>query len=384
MGLSVFAAVSLAHAETTGPTTLVEEVGGKWKGLSLTDLGVNVGSWLNGGITYNADDPTSNFNGPNQFNDRSGELQINQWYAFIDRPVTAGAWDFGFRSDFLFGTDARFTAATGLDDNLIGADERNYKFTIPQLYVSAGLPLPGLSARLGRFYTLIGNEVVPSPSNFFYSHSYTFFYAEPFTHTGLVFDYTLNDHWAFTAGAVIGPDDNGFDNFSQYGSTNFLGGGGWTSTDQDTKVYGALTSGAVGSSDNNRTIASLVINRNFLDTLHGTLQGDYGVQEGALAPGRDSDWYGLIGYLTADVSDTLSTGIRAEYFRDSDGVRLGTPGTGGNLYGITAGVNWKPLKWVTVRPEVRYDFSEGRIRRFDDGAQGEQFTFATDVILHLL
>lgn len=383
LGMVLVMATPYAWAEDEAPASLAEELAGKWQGLSFEGLGITFGSWVEGGVTYNSDSPDSNFNGLTQFNDRDGEFQLNQWYAYAERAVTPGQWDVGFRVDALFGTDARFTKATGLDDDLLidRADERFYQFALPQLYVSAGLPVDGLSARLGRFYTLIGNEVIPAPSNFFYSHSYTFFYAEPFTHTGLIFDYAPSDQWTFSAGAVIGPDDNGFDNFSNYGSTNFLGGAGWTSKDEATSAYVAVTTGAVGDSDDDRTISSIVFNQQLLGNLKFTFQGDYGVQEVAVG-GVDAEWYGAIGYLTYDVNDQLAAGVRAEWFHDDDGLRTGFDNI--DLYSFTAGVNWKPLQWVTVRPEVRYDFSDSAVDPFDDGNEDDQFLFATDFIITLL
>ena len=42
------------------------------------------------------------------------------------------------------------------------------------------------SVKVGHFYTIIGWEVVTAPDNFFYSHAYTMYNSEPFTHTGVL------------------------------------------------------------------------------------------------------------------------------------------------------------------------------------------------------
>jgi hypothetical protein len=52
-----------------------------------------------------------------------------------------------------------------------------------------------------------------------------------------------------------------------------------------------------------------------------------------------------------------------------------------SYYALTGGVNWKPMKWVNVRPEVRYDWADNA-NAFDSGNQNDQFTFSADVILH--
>ena len=82
----------------------------------LKDNGITIGLWGNAGITYNAESPDNNFNGPVTFGDRSGEFQLNQLNLFIQRAVaTEGdSWDFGGRFDAMFGTDAIFTQAYGV------------------------------------------------------------------------------------------------------------------------------------------------------------------------------------------------------------------------------------------------------------------------------
>ena len=55
---------------------------------------------------------------------------------------------------------------------------------MPQLY--AEIAYNDLKVKVGHFYTPIGYEVVQVPQNFFYSHSYSHTFGEPFTHTGFL------------------------------------------------------------------------------------------------------------------------------------------------------------------------------------------------------
>ena len=87
-----------------------------------------------------------------------------------------------------------------------------YGSAIPQLYLEAGYG--DLSCKVGHFYTIIGYEVVTAPDNFFYSHAYTMYNSEPFTHTGalvlptrLVTDMTIYGGYVF--GWDSGFEDNG-------------------------------------------------------------------------------------------------------------------------------------------------------------------------------
>ena len=54
--------------------------------------------------------------------------------------------------------------------------------------------VPGLP---GDFFTMVGYEVVAAPEDFFYSHAYTVYNAEPFTHTGVLatFDGPGGPYW---------------------------------------------------------------------------------------------------------------------------------------------------------------------------------------------
>lgn len=361
----------------------------------MQDSGLNVGGWLSFGFTYNSNDPGDNFNGPVTFNDRAEEFQVNQLYLFIERAVDteSNSWDIGGRADILYGTDAGFTQAAELDDELIDdRTSRFYKLAFPQFYAEVFAPVGnGITAKIGHFYTIIGNEVVTSPDNFFYSHAYTMQYAEPFTHTGVLFETPITNNFSLTAGAVLGWDNFGDDT----DIWNFLGGINWTSDDEATSIAIAAVQGVVSEArpNDDRWVYSVVISHDITDRLHYLIQHDHGREEGAIAgSSRDAEWYGINQYLTYDISDTLTAGLRAEWFRDDDGTRVvapiraavqtsGTNGVGTSYYAITAGLNVKAANWITVRPEVRYDWADGGDDPFDGGNKDHQFLIATDVVI---
>ena len=105
-------------------------------------------------------------------------------------------------------------------------------------------------------------------------------------------------------------------------------------------------------------------------------QSDFGYQNNALLNGHHAWWYGLNQYLFYKVSDCMTYGIRAEWFRDQDGYRvggfLGTTPTGalrglsgnrsgyfGSFYEVTIGANYKYSANTTIRPYVRFDWFSG-------------------------
>ncbi len=364
----------------------------------LQNNNISVGGWAAGGITYASHDAPSNSNSPISFNDRINEFQFNQLNLFVEKAVNKGnGWDFGGRVDFMFGTDSRKTQAAGWDNRMIPRPtdddptqgERFYDVAFPQAYAEIYAPFGnGITAKIGHFYTIIGYEVVTAPDNFFYSHAYTMLYGEPFTHTGALLSYDINDWLSVTGGAVMG-----WDNFRQQpGAWDFLGGVTIAPSD-DTSLAVSLISGDTNETDNiNTTMYSVVLSHNFTDKFHYVLQHDFGVvQDGASRGGQNAEWYGINQYFTYDINDKLGAGIRAEWFRDSTGARIGTynnlantAGTGGSFYAVTAGLNYTPNSWLKLRPELRYDYfgadGDGS-KAFDDNNEFDQLGVAMDMIV---
>ncbi len=346
---------------------------------AMEGTGLYVDGWVSIGGAYNPDEPADKFNGPVTFNDRANEFNMHQLYGVFGRDVnTEGdSWDIGFRFDVIYGTDARFTTQANYDDNLVtdGAS-RFYKLAFPQAYVDIFAPIGnGLTATIGHFYTIIGNEVVTAPDNFFFSHAYTMQYGEPFTHTGILLKYPLNDNVGLTGGVV-----SGWDSFFQE-PANFLGGINFASDDESTSLALSITTGEAGRFDrhSNRTMYSVVFNNDFTENLHYTFHHDFGIQENGAGEGKDANWYGVNQYLVYDLADTLSVGIRGEWFRDEDGTRV--TDFSNSYFAVTGGINWSPVPWLTVRPEVRYDMATSN-DVYETNQDDDQFTVSADMIVH--
>jgi hypothetical protein len=372
-----------------------------WRLFCQKECGWNVYGWLSGGIMGNSQSTASNFNGPVTFADqRTG--QFNQAYAIAEKTIDTGGCgtDWGGRVDVLYGSDYIFTMATGLELTDDGAAKWNsnpdYGLALPQAYLELGYN--DLSVKLGHFYTPIGYEVVPATGNFFYTHAYTMQYGEPFTHTGGIATWKVADDLS-----LIGAFVNGWDALDRIDDAG-MGIGGFIfnasdnltiaytygySVDEPT-VWGGLTS---------RNISSLVATYNCDDWTY-VIQNDIGWQEDGIAdpnatdPFQSAEWYGVNQYLFYTINDCWKAGMRFEWFRDDDGVRVGglrpgqtIPATGfaGNFFNLTAGLNWSPhANWI-VRPEVRYDWYDGLdaggLQPYDDGQRSDQFLFGVDVTM---
>jgi hypothetical protein len=346
----------------------------------LKDLGINVGGWVSSGVAGNPDSPRSRTNGPVTFNNRANEFNMHELYGYIERDVDteAGKWDVGFRADVIYGIDALYTTQANFDDNLVtDASSRLYKLAFPQAYATIFAPIGnGLTTKIGHFYTIIGNEVVTAPDNFFFSHAYTMQYGEPFTHTGILSSYPVNDNISLTGGVV-----SGWDSFFQE-PPNFLGGVTYTTDNEKTSLAFSMITGDINNPDMkndeyHRTMYSVVLSHDITDTLHYKLQHDLGIQE--KFQGTDSaKWYGINQYLTYDINDQLGAGMRLEWFRDEDGVRVN--GNSDHYLAATVGLNYSPMSWLTLRPEVRYDHSTEN-QAYNDGLSNDQVLISADAIV---
>ncbi|WP_245812901.1 porin [Nitrosomonas cryotolerans] len=334
----------------------------------MKSLGIRFGGWSEIGFTGNVDDPRGGKNGAVTFNDGANEFNLHQAYGFIEHEldIQGDSWDIGFRADLLYGTDARFSSATNFDTNVLDTDKRR-QLVFPQAYVDIYMPIGnGVVAKIGHFYTIIGYEVVPAPDNFFFSHAYAMQYGEPFTHTGAMLSYAIDDNIVITGGVVTGWDAN----FKQ--PANFLGGVTYTTDDERTSLAASLITGDVETNglnnDHNRTMYSIVLNHDLTDNLHYVLQHDMGIEE-KTSLAHSAKWYGLNQYLLYDILHNLGAGLRMEWFRDEDGTRVN--GVGDHFIGVTGGLNYTPISWLTIRPEIRYDRSVNN-QTFNDGKDDDQ------------
>ena len=209
-------------------------------------------------------------------------------------------------------------------------------------------------------------------------------YGEPFTHWGALMSTSVCDDLTFTVGAV-----RGWDNLSDSADGNlaFLGGATYTAS-EDTTVVFSLISGTEGSG-RNQTGYSAVVTHSLTDSLTYVFQHDFG-RTAASADSNSAQWYSVANYLIKKISDTVSIGGRAEWFRDDDGVRVfglrsGVGGVPANYFEFTFGANVAVTPSVMFRPEVRYDNQElihGATEHiFNGGRDSSQIISAANVIV---
>lgn len=322
-------------------------------------LGIKFGGWTQFGY-HNKNSlalPTAGIANLDGFNANRNNVNLHQQYFYAERVADGSCgWDWGFRVDMLYGIDANNTQAFGNDpgtyDFQNGLDYGAYGWAFPQAYVEVANG--DLNIKAGHFYTLIGYEVVTAPNNFFYSHAFTMNNSEPFTHTGVIGSYNVNDNVTAYGGWTLGWD-TGFD---QYGSgSSWLGGLSLALTDNATLTY-MSTYGNFGwlapNSDNSYS-HSVVLDLALTDRLNYVFQSDM-LSAGSsttAATGPTSiaerDSVGINQYLFYTLNDCWKAGARVEWYK-VDGV---------SANGATFGLNYKPHANMVFRPEVKHEWIPG-------------------------
>jgi hypothetical protein len=134
---------------------------------------------------------------------------------------------------------------------------------------------------------------------------------------------------------------------------------------------------------NFRNIFSLVYQQKFCEKYQYVVQYDFGYEErGDVHQLPPAEWFGLNQYLFYTINEQWKAGVRFEWFRDRDGVRLTGGRQGADYYELTAGLNWTPHSRVVVRPELRYDWvGTPDYTPYCDSSKSYQLLLDCDVIV---
>lgn len=329
---------------------LMRALQGTWLGVSLEDERLQIYGWTQGNFTASTD---RNSNLPYGMNYKANQFLLEQNWLRIDRAVvTSGTSDpsFGYRFDgILPGSDYFFTAARG-----ISTQQGLYGFDPVEFFVEAYFPTiaQGFDVKVGRFFSLFGVEQIPAVDNPFVSHAYAFIY-NPFTQTGIVTTTKFSNSISAQAGLVMGNDN--INSVTAY--PTFIGNIKWTNPDQrNSLLFNVIIDrGRFDQQHNfhNPEIADLIATHKINSSLLYTFEGLYGFTTNVPDIGF-ANWMHILNYLTYNVTEQVNTAARFELFDDFQGQRTGFPG----LYIAPAGVvAYRPVKWLQLRQEIRYDYN---------------------------
>ncbi|MEY2499286.1 MAG: hypothetical protein QOD12_2842 [Verrucomicrobiota bacterium] len=360
--------------------------------------------WIESGFTGNVDAPKDNQNFGRLFDDRSNEFVMNQAVLTAERALDSKVgFDWGFKLQLMFGTDARFIHSLGLLDHARRGSL--YQPDIPEAYLNLHLPIfteGGLDLKLGKFVTLEGAETIDPRTNPFYSHTYIFNFGIPFNHTGALFTLYATKWLNLVAGVTRGVNTSIDDNND---APAFHGGIGLHLNDEKFVVSAATHIGpeTPGNDHDLRYLSTITTTWKITDKLTSITDINYTHDDGA-----DADAYGVAQYLTYAINDKIMAKIRGEIWRDDKGFYVAqfadpqdpirglsgeliidprTVGGGRTTYGaLTLGLDIKPpvpkpFASLTIRPELRVDHSFSDTRPFNDSSNDTMFTAALDIIV---
>ena len=360
--------------------------------------------WVETGITGNFDSPDDNQNFGRLFDDRSNEPVMNQAVVTAERTLDPKVgFDWGFKLQLLFGTDARYIHSLGLLDHTMGTSL--YQPDIPEAYLNLHFPTlteGGLDLKLGKFVTPVGFETIDPRTNIFYSHTYIFNFGVPFNHTGALLTLHANSWLDLLGGVTRGVNTSLDDNNDSVG---FLAGFGLNLNGGKFLVNAATHIGPETPNDNHdlRYLSDIYATWKITDKWTSITEFDFARDDGA-----DANGYGVAQYLTYAINDMFTVKIRGEIWRDDKGFYVAsfadphdpmrglggqavidprTVGGGHTTYGaLTFGVDIKPhvpkpLSGLTIRPEIRVDHSFSDTRPFNNSNDDTMVTAAMDAII---
>lgn len=307
----------------------------------LDATGLTVNGYLDAGYEYLSKSPLSPATGAAErvFDTNQNSFDLHQAGLTVAKQPKEG---FGALVNVTAGSDAQVIHSAPVEDS---------KFDLTQAYVQyATGPLTVIG---GKFVTLAGTEVIASPSNMNVSRS-ILFGSVPFTHTGVRATYAASDMVSLTAGV-----NNGWDQMQDANKQKLLElAVGLTPTKALTLTavdyYGTEPNQSIVPDSSKKELFNFLAAWTATDAL--TINGEYLYvsQDEAFGPGTNSAKYqGLAGYVTYMINDKWRTTVRAEYFKDTDGLRFGVPDN--KISEATLTLAYLPTKSVELRGEVRTD-----------------------------
>jgi hypothetical protein len=320
-------------------------------GGTLDSARINITGWVEGSYTYNFDNPAKGLNLGRVFDFNDNRGQINQFNVNIERQADLKQWDIGGMLEMFYGTDGRFTTSS----DFLGNGGSEYYYDIPQLYVDITAPIgEGIRIRIGKF--LFFKQIDPNAS-VFYSHSFAFGGALPFTLTGITAYYPITKDLSVEGGISRGWGQTFTDN---NGAINGLGRIKYQ-IDPKTVATLAFVIGPELDHDNShyRSVVDATLSYKATDELTLLFDGVVGTQAQPSGTGN-SNWYGVSGYAVYKFSQQANFNFRGEVYRDENGFTTGISQT---LFEITVGMTVTPFPTdplgqnLKIRPEVRWDYS---------------------------
>ncbi|MGH6848165.1 MAG: outer membrane beta-barrel protein [Methylocella sp.] len=391
-----------------------------------------IGGTVEAGVTLNGDNPGDGLNFGHLFTDKANTPLLNQILLTAQRPLDqkATGFDFGFKLQGMYGSDARYVHYLGEGDYAI--NELN-QITPVEAWGIVHLPWiysGGIDIKAGQFVTLEGAETIDPTTNYLYSHSYIFNFGIPLDHTGIMSISHVDPLVDIYAGVDTGVNttfggvNNAHPGFAGGIGLNLLGGNltilatTQIGPENPNTPIGIAACGGCNPTTTMRFLNDITATWKINDSWTLITDLNYIHDDGGVVPSG----YGGAQYAVYTVNEWLKAVGRVEVWRDNSNFYVaafpgnfdfvnaehGFPNTAifapgpTTYFEITGGLNIAPkipdgtplLKSITFRPEVRWDDSLNGTTPFDGvnvpggrgfpgfgaGAKSSQFTFGGDII----
>ncbi|MEJ0017125.1 MAG: outer membrane beta-barrel protein [Acetobacteraceae bacterium] len=429
---SFAAAMPAAYAQTPPPATAPAPTAAPAAEAPPPGLwinGIHFSAQIQGGFTANPATPDSGVNFGRLFDDRANQPLLNQLMLTANKPLDpkAEGFDWGFKLQAFYGSDARYTHFLGIWDQNPGPGYRN-QFDVTEANVLLHLPVlteGGIDVKAGLFTTPIGYETIDPSTNMFYSHSYIFNFGLPLKHTGIL----TTTHVSPLLDIYLGVDSGinttiGCCRGDNNGKPGGIIGFGLNMFDGEV-TFLALTH--IGPENPSRGLAPAFNANKYLRyvsdayvvwkatdkltfvTDFNWIRDDFlGNAPFATGNPKPANGFGVAQYMSLALSETVTFNARAEVFRDDNNAFVAAFGNNNDFarvqlgmvpygpiffsnkpttYGaITVGLTIKPelpapVSGLMIRPELRVDSALNGAKPFKNGNASSAVTFASDFVL---
>ena len=344
-------------------------------------FGFKLSGFLDTSYTWSSNFPNGDIS-IRTFDVDHNKVVFNNFNITLDRPVADKGWSVGAKLVGDFGRTAELLReATNWGPALVtepSAELREANVTV-RVPVGAGLQIKG-----GLFMTTLGTEIIPEPGSYNdnISRSYLFGFAIPFRHLGMLLTYPVHKTVTISMGPVTGWDQP----YDLNNKATFLSAVNWAPNDKFS-LASSLIAGPEQDNENGRIriVLANVASYTPIDRLTLTGEFTYGHEQKATTSLRDADWLGVATYANYSWTKRFSTALRAEYFYDKDGVRMGGSSANGEQranYGeVTLTGAYKFTEMLLGRMELRTDLSDESVfLKGTGGADTNQTSIALQAI----
>jgi hypothetical protein len=331
-------------------------------------------------------------------------------------------FSFGFTAELNYGRNSQFARTYGWDMaldmneqiNSKAQRDKDYFLSIPNSAVEMYVPYgPGVSFMAGVFGPAMGYEIPPNvrfARNPFASKTYAFV-SEPGTVAGVLASSRVYNGGSGILGVEMGVVQ-GWNNLRDNNDDKSLTGAvRWRTQDMNTWIDYEFIVGNEQNDDFSDVQAppSRIVSPSGQFKQQHSLNGwhkfdqywsmgaevVYGRQNGdgkastvdvVKGPGFDgASWWGANAVVTYQVQPQLSWSLRGEHFSDPDGfILFPTTTARGDFNAVTTGFRYDVNKNLSLRPELRYDWFDGRDhdRPYGNGRDGTQLSTMVEALYY--